>query len=166
MIGFCERCQKVCHEVVCDLHHLGEVPQQALLIQSFSKPWALAGASHLHPGAVRLKYVQFARGLARGLAGLSVFVRLLGSSWGCPGLPNPASPEQYRRRLPEAICLTVTRDLGDFPDVDRSAESCDIHLVEEVAEGGIGGRTPEFDAQRPPNTMWCWWHRRSLLLQE
>ena len=42
----------------------------------------------------------------------------------------------------------TTWDLGDRPVPDRSAESCHVHQAEEVAEGGIGGRAPEFDAQR------------------
>jgi len=39
----------------------------------------------------------------------------------------------------------TTWDLGDRSvqfSSDRSAESCHVHLAEEVTEGGIGGRTP------------------------
>ena len=37
--------------------------------------------------------------------------------------------------------------LGDGPVPDWSAESRYVHLAEELAEGGIGGRSLEFDAQ-------------------
>jgi hypothetical protein len=69
-------------------------------------------------------------------------------------------------RAPQRLAVThqlikigcTTWDLGDRPVADRSAESCHIHLAEEVAAtwpqasvaeplSGIGGRTPEFDAQ-------------------
>ena len=39
-------------------------------------------------------------------------------------------------------------DLGDRPVTDGGADGSDIHLQEEVAEGGIGGRALEFDPKR------------------
>lgn len=50
-------------------------------------------------------------------------------------------PNQHQ--LIEIRC--TTGDLGDRPALNRSAESRHVHLAEEVAEGRIGGRTPEFD---------------------
>jgi hypothetical protein len=62
------------------------------------------------------------------------------------GLDRASQGLAVTHQLIEIRC--TTRDLGDRPVADRSAESRHVHLAEEVAEGGIGGRTPEFDAQR------------------
>jgi hypothetical protein len=47
--------------------------------------------------------------------------------------------------LIEIACPTW--DLGDRPIADGGADRSDIHLQEEVAEGGIGGRTLELKAK-------------------
>ena len=56
---------------------------------------------------------------------------------------------------PKSLAVTdqlveITRptwDLGDGPVADRSTESRHIHVLEEVAEGRIGRRSPELKAQ-------------------
>ena len=41
----------------------------------------------------------------------------------------------------------ATWDLGNRPITDGGAKRCDIHLLEEVAESGIGWRTRQLDLQ-------------------
>ena len=61
------------------------------------------------------------------------------------GLDRASQGLAVTDQLIEIRCTTGV--LGDRPVADRSAESRHVHLAEEVAEGSIGGRTPEFDAQ-------------------
>jgi hypothetical protein len=63
---------------------------------------------------------------------------------GC-GLDRASQGLAVTHQLIEIRC--TIGDLGDRPVPDRSAESRHVHLAEEVAKGGIRGRTPEFDAQ-------------------
>ena len=58
-------------------------------------------------------------------------------------------------RAPESLAVTdqlieitcPTWDLGDGPIPDSGADGSHVHLQEEVAEGGIGGRTLELKAK-------------------
>ena len=40
------------------------------------------------------------------------------------------------------------RDLGQHPDLQLPADLGHIHLQEQIAEGGISGRSPELKPQR------------------
>ena len=60
------------------------------------------------------------------------------------GLVQASQRLAVTAHLIEIFCTTM--HLSDRPVADRSAESRHIYLTEEVAKGGIGGRTPEFDA--------------------
>jgi len=59
-------------------------------------------------------------------------------------------------RTPQGLAVThqlieirrATRDLGDRPVTDRRAQHRHIHLLEEVAEGGIRWWSPQLQAQR------------------
>ena len=75
--------------------------------------------------------------------------RHLGNERGSPtggGLNGAPERLAVTHELIEIRCTAW--DLGDHPVTDRSTQGRHIHLVEEVAEGGVRRRTPELDAQR------------------
>jgi hypothetical protein len=94
--------------------------------------------------------------LAGGVAGLADrhtqgcrIQRHLGNECRTPtggGLDRASQRLAVTDELLEIGCTTW--DLCDRPVADGSAESRHVHLVEEVAEGRIGGGTLEFDPQR------------------
>ena len=94
--------------------------------------------------------------LACGVAGLSDrhaqssgVQRHLGDERGTAaagGLNRTSQGLAITDQLIEIACPTW--DLGDGLIPDSSADGSHIHLQEEVAEGGIGGRSPELDTKR------------------
>ena len=100
---------------------------------------------------------------AGGVAGLAVAVRLLRSSTPPQGsriqrdLGNKRGTPAGRGliRAPQGLTVThqlieircTTKDLGDRPVANRSAQRRHVHLVEEVAERGIRWWSRQFDTK-------------------